>query len=118
MAQRRLLRVADQLREELADVILRHVHDPRVTGRDHTILRVDVSPDLRHARVHVSTLQPEPARSELVVGLQSASGFIHRELLRRLRLKSVPALVFEYDGGLAASQKISDLLHAMNKKES
>ena len=63
----------------------------------------------------MSTLLEEPARGELVAGLQSAAGFIHRELMGRLRLKAVPSLVFEYDGGLADSQRIADLLHELKR---
>jgi ribosome-binding factor A len=115
MANRRLLRVADQLREELADIIRMHVHDPRVTGHDFTILRVDVSPDLAHARVHVSTLLPSPRREELIAGMNHAAGYMHRELMTRLRLKTVPALTFAYDEGLAASQRIADILQELKR---
>lgn len=115
MANRRLLRVADQLREELADLIRFHVHDPRVTGKDFTVLRVDVSPDLAHARVHVSTLLDEPGRGELVAGMNHAAGWMHRELMLRLRLKTIPALTFAYDPGLAHSQRIADILSGLKR---
>jgi len=115
MGNRRLLRVADLLREELTDIIRRSVHDPRVTGQDFTILRVAVTPDLAKARVHVSTLLEEPSRAALIAGLEHASGFIHRELKVRVRLKTVPELRFEYDGGLAQSQRIADILNALKQ---
>ncbi len=113
MANRRLLRVADLLREELDEIIRRDVHDPRVNERDFTITRVDVSADLAHARAHVSSLLVDPARAALIEGLNSAAGFIHRELRRRIRLKHVPALAFAYDPGLAQSQHIADLLNVL-----
>ncbi len=116
MANRRLLRVADQLREELADILRRQVHDPRVTDQDFTILRVEVSPDLAHARVHVSSLLAEPKRSELVAGMNHAAAFVHRELMGRLRLKTIPTLVFAYDEGLAASQRIAELLQDLKRE--
>jgi ribosome-binding factor A len=116
MGNRRLLRVADLLREELSDIIRRSVHDPRVTDQDFTILRVAVTPDLAQAHVHVSTLLEEPARSALIAGLDHAAGFIHRELKLRIRLKTVPTLEFEYDGGLAQSQHINDLLNSLKRE--
>ena len=116
MGNRRLLRVAESLREELTDIIRRSVHDPRVTDRDFTILGVKVSPDLSRAHVHVSTLMEEPDRGALIAGLNHASGFIHRELKLRLRLKTIPELLFEYDGGLARSQHIADLLSALRRE--
>ena len=105
MANRRLLRVADLLREELSEIIRRQVHDPRVSDRDFTILRVEVSPDLAHARVHVSTLLDEAGRESLIAGMQHAAGFIRRALGPRLRMKTIPELKFLYDGGLAQSQQ-------------
>ncbi len=116
MGNRRLLRVADQLREELTDIIRRTVHDPRVADRDFTILEVKVSPDLALARVHVSTLLEEPDRGALIEGMTRASGFIHRELKLRLRLKTIPELSFEYDDGLARSQHIADLLTEIKRE--
>jgi ribosome-binding factor A len=115
MANRRLLRVADLLREELSDIIRRSVHDPRVNERDFTVTRVEVSADLSRASVHVSTLATDAERDALIDGLRHAAGFIHRELLQRIRLKTVPALEFEYDPGLAKAQRIADILHELNR---
>ncbi len=117
MANRRLLRVADLLREEITDIIRRSVHDPRVSERDFTVTRVDLSADLAHALVHVSSLLPEEKRDDLMAGLQHASGFVHRELTGRIRLKTVPELKFEYDPGLAQSQRISDLLNSLKREK-
>ncbi len=111
-----MLRVADQLREELTDIIRRTVHDPRVADQDFTILFVKVTPDLAQAHVHVSTLLEDPARGALIEGLTRASGFIHRELKLRLRLKTIPELFFEYDDGLAQSQHIADLLSEIRRE--
>mgnify|MGYP001573326733 FL=1 len=116
MGNRRLLRVADQLREELTDIIRRTVHDPRVADQDFTILRVRISPDLARAHVHVSTLLEEPKRGALIAGMTHASGFIHRELKLRLRLKTIPELAFEYDDGLVHAQHITDLLNAIKRE--
>ncbi len=116
MPNRRLLRVADLIREELSDIISRTVHDPRVSGHDFTITRVDVSADLAHAKVHVSTLASGRDRDALIDGLNHGTGFIHRELMGRVRMKNIPAMVFEYDDGLAKSQRIADILHTLAKE--
>lgn len=110
MENRRLLRVADLLREELSEIIRRQVHDPRVSDQDFTILRVEVSPDLGHAKVHVSTLLGGEKRDALIAGMRHAAGFIRRTLGPRLRMKAIPELKFLYDDGLAQSQHISDLI--------
>ena len=117
MSNRRLLRVAGLLREEIYDIIRREVHDPRVTDQDFTVTRTEVSPDLSRARIMISSLLPETARNNLLLGLNHASGYIHLELMRRIRLKTIPALVFEYDDGLEKSQRIADLIHSLKREE-
>ena len=116
MSNRRLLRVADLLRETLSEIIFRTVHDPRVTGRDFAILRVDVSSDLNHARVHISSLLAEKERNELLDGLNHSAGYIHHELMREVRLKNTPALLFVYDDGIERSQRITDILNSLHKE--
>ena len=118
MGQRRLLRVADLLREEIDELLRRQVHDPRVAEQDFTILRVEVTPDLSRAHVHVSTLLEGAARDALLAGMQSAAGFMHRELARRVRLKHTPELLFAYDGGLAHGQHITNLLNTLREPAS
>ena len=116
MENRRLLRVADLLREEISSIIQRLVHDPRVSDKDFTILRVEVSPDLGHAKVHVSTLLAGEKRNELLAGMQRAAGFVRRELMGRVQLKTVPELQFLYDGGLVQSQHIANLLNTLKQE--
>jgi ribosome-binding factor A len=115
MANRRLLRVADLLREELSDIIRRTVHDPRVSEHDFTVTRVEVSADLSLASVHISTLATAAERDALIDGLRRAAGFIHRELLKRIHLKTVPTLEFSYDPGLVKAQRIADILAGLKK---
>lgn len=115
MSQRRLERVAVLLREEITDIIRRSVHDPRVTGQDFTVLRVEVAADFSQARIHVSSLRPEKERDAFISGLSCAAGFIHRELMQRIRLKRIPELKFQYDDGLAQSQRIADLLAGLKR---
>jgi ribosome-binding factor A len=112
---RRTARIEDLLRAELADLLLRDLHDPRV--RLATISSVTVSPDLRHARVLVSVLGDERQREEGVEGLRHARGFLRTQLSHRLRLRVVPELGFELDRGAEYSQRITDLLHGLQSDE-
>jgi ribosome-binding factor A len=111
---RRTDRVAEELRVALSEIIQRDVSDPRV-GMS-TVSTVDVSPDLRHARVRVSVIgDDEEARLESVEALKHAHGFIRRQLAHRLRLRVTPELVFELDRGAEHSQRIADLLEGLDK---
>ena len=112
---RRTQRVADLLRAELADLLLREVHDPRI--KLVGLVDVDVSPDLHRARVKVSALGAEEERLATVEALRHARGFLRTELARRLRLRVTPELVFELDRGAEHSQTISDLLESLNGRD-
>ena len=113
MASRRLERVADQLREEIARVLRTEVSDPRVGLV--TILRVDVSPDMRNAIVFWSRIEtPEAATLEDVAeGLESASPFVRRRLARDLPLKRMPELRFRHDPGIELGDRTLSLLREL-----
>ncbi len=110
---RRSHRVEDLLRAELSSLILRRMNDPRV--RLATVSSVDVSPDLRHARVLLSALGSDRERQECLVALQHARGFLRTQLARGLRhMKSIPELNFELDQGPEYSQQISTILEELD----
>ncbi|HEX5758863.1 MAG TPA: 30S ribosome-binding factor RbfA [Thermoanaerobaculia bacterium] len=112
---RRTDRVADVLRGELSNLLLRQVHDPRI--KLVSVTGVDVSPDLRRAVVKVSALGDDEERSAAVEALQHARGFLRSELAHRLRLRVTPELIFELDRGAEHSQKIADLLESLHGRD-
>jgi ribosome-binding factor A len=113
MASRRLERVADQLREEIARVLREEVGDPRVGLV--TILRVDVSPDLRNALVFWSRIEtPDGAAlADVAEGLESAAPFVRRRLARDLPLKRMPELRFRHDPGIELGDRTLSLLREL-----
>jgi ribosome-binding factor A len=112
---RRTVRIADQLRLELSDLLRREVHDPRLRQASLVgIMDIDVSPDLRRAVVKVSALGEEQDRLATIAALQHARGFLRSELARRLRLRVTPELHFELDRGAEHSQSIADLLESLH----
>ncbi len=112
---RRTERVADLLRSELSDLILRQVQDPRVSLA--TVVAVDVSPDLQRAVVRVSVLGDEPHRAEAIAALQHARGYLRSQLAARLRLRVTPELDFKLDRGAEHAQRITDLLESLHDDE-
>ena len=110
----RLERVADQLRAEIARVLQSEVADPRVALV--TILRVDVSPDLRNALVFWSRIERPggPAVEEIAAGLASAAGFVRRRLAHELPLKRMPALEFRFDAALEDGDRTLALLRELS----
>jgi ribosome-binding factor A len=101
-------RVGDQLRQELAELIARDVHDPGIGFL--TITRVKVTPDLQQARVHYTTIGDEKQRKETARALERATPFLRRQLGRRLRLKHVPELGFFYDESIERQDRIEKIM--------
>ena len=107
---RRLERVGEELRAELARLLRAEVADPRVGLV--TILRVDPSPDLRNALVFWSRIEREggPSVAAIAEGLASAAPFLRRRLAHELPLKRMPALEFRYDAALEDGDRTLALL--------
>ena len=109
---RRTHRVEDVLRGELSTLILRELQDPRVALT--SVTRVEVSPDLRNATAWISVLPEGPEREEALEALRHASGFLRKQLARRLRhMRAIPELTFRLDRGAEHSQHLTDLLEEL-----
>jgi ribosome-binding factor A len=109
MTSRRQERVAELLQRELAEMITFELKDPRLGMSNVT--RVEMTPDLRVARVYVSTLDDDdPAGKETLAALEHASGYLRRQLGQRVELRFLPELKFVHDPGVAASMRIDALI--------
>lgn len=115
MPSRRPERVSGLLLEVVAEILLREVKDPRVNGV--TLTGASISSDLKIAKVFFSTLRPEEHTSALA-GLQSATGYIKRQVASRLRLRHTPELRFVYDETLEKANRLEGLLRQVEQKES
>ena len=102
-------RVADQIRAEIAQLLVREVHDPGVGFV--TLTRVQISPDLQQARVFYTALGDDTARATSGTALERAAPFLRRQLGKRLRLKRVPELKFAYDESIAGQDRIERILN-------
>jgi ribosome-binding factor A len=107
---KRTARVAARIQEELAQLLVREVQDPRV--RFVMITSVSVTPDLLDARVRVrlTTGDAPQARKAVLAGLTSASGLLRRELGQRLQLRHAPRLAFHYDESVETTRRIEEVL--------
>jgi ribosome-binding factor A len=108
-------RVADQIRGELALMLAREVHDPGLGFV--TITRVQVTPDLQHARIYYTALGDEKARANSGRALGRATPFLRRQIGSRLRLKRVAELEFIYDESIAGQDRIEQLLNEIRTNE-
>lgn len=106
---RRSERVAEGIREEVATFLAEDAKDPRIIGLV-TVTGVDVTRDLRHAKVFVSIMGSDVERQATLEGLDSAASHLRARIGRALRLRVAPEITFRYDDSVARAAKIEALL--------
>lgn len=111
----RVEKIADRIREEFADMLLRDLNDPRLKGISITDVTVDR--ELAYADIFVSALEGSERSIDVLDGLNSAAGFIRHELSGRVRLRAFPRLRFHWDSTPENADRIERaLLELRNKK--
>jgi ribosome-binding factor A len=109
-------RVADQIRQELSEMLTRgDVHDPGIGFI--TLTRVKVSPDLQLARVYYTTLGDPKARRDTEKALERATPFFRRQVGSRLRLRRVPELQFHFDESVGHQDRVEQILRDLHEEE-
>jgi len=108
MGSRRMAKVSEAIREIVSTTVLFELKDPRV--KNVTVLRAEVSADLRHAKVYVSVMGDDKTRALSMHGLASARGFIQSKLADRLQIRYTPVLSFVLDPGARLAAQTSALL--------
>ena len=109
----RLQRINDRIREELSEMLLQEVSDPRLEGISITDVKVDR--ELAYADVFVSALEGSERWQEIHEGLQHAQGFLRRELSRRVELRVFPRLRFRWDPTFENAERIEQLIASLHK---
>jgi ribosome-binding factor A len=115
MSKKYQQRVSGLIRSHLMDLLTRKSNDPRL--HMITITDVTITPDARRADVHYSVLGGVESQVQAHAGLESASGWLRRELGRRLRLRNTPALVFHYDPSMERGEHIASILDELGLGE-
>ncbi len=111
MASNRIGRINEEIQKELASLI-RNLKDPRVQDTMISITHVETTPDLRYAKVYVSFLQEDRAKDALK-GLQSAGGYLRRELGSALNLRYTPQLTWALDDSITYGTKMMKLINSL-----
>ena len=101
-------RVAEQIRRDLSDLIFLEIKDPRIGMISLT--GVEVTADYAHAKIFFSALSGRDHLPEILAGLEKASGFLRRELGKRITLHTIPQLRFIFDESLERGAELSDLI--------
>ena len=114
MSKVRQERTAEHIQQLLSELFLREVSDPRLAGV--TITEVQIDRELQYATVYVNALGDETRQEEVMAGLQSASGFLRRELAQSLDLRNAPILRFQWDPRLRYVEEVDQLLDELDIK--
>lgn len=105
-------RLAEDIKREMS-VIMRDLKDPRIASM-LTIVKVDLSNDLSHCKIYISSFEGIEVARQSVKGLESASGFIKRELYAKLKVKKSPDIKFIADDSIEQSAEINKVLRGMD----
>jgi ribosome-binding factor A len=108
MSSRRVLKAAEAIREVVGMAILADLKDPRI--QNVTVTHVEVSPDMRQAKVYVSVMGDEKAQQLSLHGLQSSAGYLQQKIAKRIDTRYTPRIMFELDMGVKKSIAIARLL--------
>ncbi len=108
MNTRRTAKISQALLEQISSTILHGIKDPRV--KNVTVLGVEVSPDIRTAKVSVSVMGSEKEQALCMHGLRSASGFLQSKIADRIQTRYTPVLTFKLDPGLKKSKEAAEIL--------
>jgi ribosome-binding factor A len=109
MGSHRIQKAAEAVREVVSMAILTDLKDPRI--QDVTVTYVEMSPDMRQAKVHVSVMGNETKQRLSLAGLKNAAGFLQSKVAKRIDTRYTPRLVFVLDMGVKKSIQIAEILH-------
>ncbi len=110
---RRIDRVKDQIKQEVADILAKKIKDPRIGFV--TVTDVEVTKDLRSAKIYVSIYETGKVEKRTLEGIKSATGYIRSELSKRMRLRYIPEIVFEVDRSIERGSRILKILEEIKK---
>lgn len=107
-------RVGEAIRDELARLLTREVHDPGIGFL--TLTRVSVTSDLQIARIYYTSLGDEKAQRETAKALERATPFLRRQIGSRIRLRRVPELTFFFDKSIGHTDRIEQILQELKSE--
>ena len=114
MNRKRINRISEEVKKIVSELLTRGLKDPRISSMT-SITKVEVTGDLRYANIFVSVLGDKSVKEETLEGLESAKGFIRKEIGNRMDLRYVPEPIFHLDESIEQGIYISKLIDKVNK---
>lgn len=116
MGSKRLGRISEEIKKLVSNLISNQIKDPRVSPLT-SITEVQVTSDLRYAKIFISILGDDKQKEETLKGLQSASGFIRKEIGNNIKLRYTPEPIFYLDNSIERGVHIMKLIDKIKKEE-
>ncbi len=116
MNNKRLGRISEEVRKVVSETIGNGLKDPRINTMT-TVTKVEVTRDLRYARIYISVLGDEREKKETIEGLENAKGFLRREISSKIDLRYTPEPMFFLDESIEQGIYMSKLIDRVNKKD-
>ncbi|MBS6609989.1 MULTISPECIES: 30S ribosome-binding factor RbfA [Peptoniphilus] len=113
MNSKRINRISEEVKRTISDIVQNELKDPRIPSIT-SISHVEVTNDLSYAKVYVSVLGNDFDRDEAIEGLNSAKGFIKKELSKKIKLRAMPELIFIKDDSIEKSLELDKLIDEVN----
>ena len=114
VSELRLRRISDRMREELSEMLIYEVKDPRLSGV--SITDVNIDRELAYADIYFSAVEGSERAEEILSGFKSASGFLRSELSHRVELRIFPRLRFHWDPTLERAETIERLITSLHEE--
>lgn len=115
MNNRRINRISEEVKKVVSDLLFNEINDPRIDRLMTTITRVEVTRDLSFAKIYVSVMGDDKQKEDTILGLNSAKGFIRREIGGRVDLRHAPEPRFILDESIEQAIEMSKLIADVNK---
>jgi ribosome-binding factor A len=116
MNNKRINRISEEVKKVISELIYNGLKDPRVSTMT-TVTGVEVTRDLSYANVYVSVLGDKVEKEEALKGLESAKGFIRKEIGRKIELRYIPELIFHLDESIEKGMYMSKFIEEVNERD-
>lgn len=117
MANNRIVKIEGEFRRGLSEIFLTELKDPRMSPMT-SVTRVEITQDLKYAKVYVSIMDTPQKIEETLTALKSAEGFIRVKLNERIKIRRIPNITFIHDNSIEYSIQISKLIDEAREKDS
>lgn len=112
----RTIRIANEMRKVISDILMYELRDPRIPQMT-SVVKVDLTKDLKFAKVHVSVFGNEAEKASCMLALKKSAGYIRREIGKRMIIRALPELSFELDESMEYGAYITELIDKVVTKD-